>query len=313
MALEDGGSYPPGYIGAPEPEAKRHHRRAYVVPAVAVTVVGLVAIGLGEDIPTRHAIEHKLTDASEAALTRSGVPYDSVSFSGRDGTVRVESSDAAAQAKPIVADVEGVRVVHVIVAGAASPTVTASPTPTVSLTVEPSAGPGLTGLPASPSPSGSAVPSTSPPSTPSAAPSPTPSPSASTSASASAGGGSGGGTLTPSQVQAELNRLGEITFDSGSSKLTARDKTIVAKVAAILKANPSVRIRVQGDTDSIGPSAFNLTMSRRRANAVASALEALGISSDRLTIVGYGETKPLVPNTTPENRHMNRRVDFTTY
>ena len=85
---------------------------------------------------------------------------------------------------------------------------------------------------------------------------------------------------------------------------------MLAQVAAILAANPRVSVRVQGDTDSTGPAAFNLTMSRWRAQAVADELHRLGIATNRMIIIGYGETKPLAPNDHPHGRAINRRVDF---
>jgi outer membrane protein OmpA-like peptidoglycan-associated protein len=113
-------------------------------------------------------------------------------------------------------------------------------------------------------------------------------------------------------VQKQLNALGEITFGSGSATLSARDRSIVKKAAAILKAHPGVDIKLTGDTDSLGPAAFNLTMSRRRAHAVADALHADGVATNRMTVIGYGETKPKVSNDSAKHRAINRRVDLTT-
>jgi outer membrane protein OmpA-like peptidoglycan-associated protein len=274
-------------------------KRGVVLP-IAVTLVGLAAIGVAEDIPVRHSIEHTLTASSSAALRSAGVPFSNVRFVGRDGTVTVPSSAAGAQAYGVVKHVNGVRVVDVVVVGQPSnggTTITASPTPQVSVTAEPSSSTSVGGssgaVGGTPSPSASAGTGATP--APSATPTPSPSPSP--------------GQATTS-VQTQLNTLGEITFASGSTALTTRDKAIVAKVAAILTANPSVDIRLQGDTDSIGPAAFNLTVSRLRAHAVADALHALGVATNRMTVVGYGETQPKAPNTTAHNRAINRRVDI---
>ena len=272
-------------------------KRNVILP-IAVTVVGLAAIGVAENIHTRHSVEHNLTTRSGDALHSAGLPYSDVSFVGRDGTVSILSASDRDRALAIVRNVNGVRVVRVVVAtanSAGSPPVTASPTPSVTLTVEPSAsGPG-----AVPSASDTAsAPLTTPP---------TPNPSAIP----------GGSDTTPpppagplTDVQKQLSALGNVTFPFGSAKLTSRDNMILTKIAAILQANPSLKIRVQGDTDSAGPAAFNLQVSRMRATTVARALTALGVAGDRMTIVAYGETHPLVPNTTAHNRALNRRVDF---
>ena len=224
-----------------------------------------------------------------------------VSFVGRDGTVRVQSAADADRALAIVRDVTGVRVARVVVPSAAGamPPSAPSPAPTVSLTITSSPG-SATITPSSPAASMPPSPSTTSPApttAPSATASPTPAPAPSTSS-------------TPlAEVQSQLNALPKITFPTNSSTLTERDVSIVKQLAAILRAQPGVRIRIQGDTDSAGPAAYNLALSRTRASAVFTALRADGIPAARMTAVGYGETKPKVPNTNATNRAINRRVD----
>jgi outer membrane protein OmpA-like peptidoglycan-associated protein len=84
----------------------------------------------------------------------------------------------------------------------------------------------------------------------------------------------------------------------------------VKKAAAILKAHPDIDLTVTGNTDSSGPAAANLVLSRQRAHAVADALHADGIATSRLKVVGNGESKPKVPNNSPQHRATNRRVDL---
>jgi outer membrane protein OmpA-like peptidoglycan-associated protein len=300
--------------------AVRDGRRGIVLPIV-VAILGLAAIGVVEDIPVRHSIEHKLTVASTNALAKAGVTVDGVSFTGRDGTVRVDSTADGAQAYAIVSNVNGVRVVRVIVTGAPGgttpPPVTPTPTPSVSMTAVPSgpATPSPTAAPtdSAPAPSAPATPTpTASPSsaTPSATTSPATSPTTTPTPKPTAKPTAPPGGATPAQVQAQLNALGAVTFATGSTTLTSHDKAVIASVARILKANPHVAIRVQGNTDSTGSAAFNLTMSRNRAQTVVNALHALGIATNRMTIVANGESRPLVPNDTPARRSMNRRVDF---
>ncbi len=278
-------------------------KRGLALP-IAVSVLGLAAIGVLHDLPIRHSIEDNLTDRSTAALRKAGVTDATVSFTGRDGTVRVPSPGDADHALAIVRDVNGVRVAKVIVtlgSGSTSPVVTPSATPSVAVTVTPSSPPSApASAPASAGPaSPSAAPSSPTPSSP-ASPSPAPSTSASPPPS----------TATLAQVQAQLTSLRKITFASGSARMTAVDNAIAKQIAAIMRAHPEIRIQIQGDTDSVGPAAFNLTMSRMRARAVYNALIANGIAANRMSVIGYGESRPRVPNNSPANRAINRRVDI---
>ena len=111
-------------------------------------------------------------------------------------------------------------------------------------------------------------------------------------------------------MQKQLAGVGRITFASGSAVLTSHDKAVAKQIAKILVAHPGVRLKVEGNTDSTGSAAFNLTMSRARARAVVRQLRALGVARSRLTVIGYGETHPKVANDTPRHRAINRRVDL---
>lgn len=82
------------------------------VPAVVLAVIGLLVIGVAQGVPNRHSIERSLTSRSTRALQAAGLPAD-VTFTGRDGVVRVAAADAD-QARKIVLTQEGVRVVRVI-------------------------------------------------------------------------------------------------------------------------------------------------------------------------------------------------------
>jgi OOP family OmpA-OmpF porin len=70
------------------------------------------------------------------------------------------------------------------------------------------------------------------------------------------------------------------------------------------------RVTVLGHTDSIGEDAYNLDLSRRRAESVAKLLEERGISKSVLTVEGHGETRPVADNGSPEGRRKNRRVEI---
>jgi OOP family OmpA-OmpF porin len=101
-----------------------------------------------------------------------------------------------------------------------------------------------------------------------------------------------------------------INFDFDSSKIRRDSEQKLARVIGILKANSDVRVRIEGHTDSTGPEKYNLGLSYRRAESVKSYLTANGIDANRLSVVGFGEAKPLVSNKTRAGRAVNRRVEF---
>jgi OOP family OmpA-OmpF porin len=85
---------------------------------------------------------------------------------------------------------------------------------------------------------------------------------------------------------------------------------VLDEAAETLKANPSVKVYVNGYTDSIGTYAYNLALSKRRANAVATYLEDRGIEASRLIPQGFGKTHFVATNRTAEGRAQNRRVEL---
>lgn len=140
-----------------------------------------------------------------------------------------------------------------------------------------------------------------------AGPAPTPSPSPTPTESPSP---SATPSPAPSDVQNQLTGLPNITFETDSATLTAQGRAVVANVATILQAHPTVRVRIEGHTDSTGTPAHNLELSRARAETVRATLASLGVDPARMSTAGFGATQPLVPDTTPENQAINRRVQF---
>lgn len=106
-------------------------------------------------------------------------------------------------------------------------------------------------------------------------------------------------------------QLKYISFETGSATLTANSKYELDNLVTALNAYPSVNIEVAGHTDNTGDAAQNMELSAARANAVVKYLTDRGIGAGRLHAKGYGDTKPLAPNDTPENRAKNRRTEFT--
>ena len=111
------------------------------------------------------------------------------------------------------------------------------------------------------------------------------------------------------EINKSLNE-GIVLFDFDSYKLTDEAIPVLNDVAAWLKENEDVQVVVEGHTDYIGTDAYNQVLSENRANAVVKYLIGKGIDAKRLSSVGYGKTRPVTDNKTPEARHRNRRIEF---
>ncbi|MEL6289163.1 MAG: OmpA family protein [Pseudomonadota bacterium] len=112
-------------------------------------------------------------------------------------------------------------------------------------------------------------------------------------------------------VMNTLTTLVPITFDSEKSDLKPEAMPTLEKLAAVAARCPKSRIRVAGHTDNRGPEGYNQRLSEDRAEAVLSFLADKGIDRSRMRARGLGESQPLVPNTTRDNRAKNRRIEFT--
>lgn len=105
-------------------------------------------------------------------------------------------------------------------------------------------------------------------------------------------------------------RLDNIGFEFAKATLTSGSKQELDELADMLIDYPRMRIEVEGHTDDVGSDAFNQTLSEDRAKAVVEFLRKRKVEKDRITWKGYGKSRPLVPNTSEENRALNRRVEF---
>jgi OOP family OmpA-OmpF porin len=97
-------------------------------------------------------------------------------------------------------------------------------------------------------------------------------------------------------------------YDKWDIKAQYFDELDVA--VKVLDMNPSLKVQIQGHTDSMGSDGYNQTLSEKRAGAVRDYIVSKGISADRLTVKGFGESKPVDTNDTPEGRAQNRRVQL---
>ncbi|MCR4942648.1 MAG: OmpA family protein [Campylobacter sp.] len=107
-----------------------------------------------------------------------------------------------------------------------------------------------------------------------------------------------------------LRDLG-VNFAFDSYKVSESYAKEIKKVADFMAENSNYTVALAGHTDSVGKEAYNQKLSEKRANAVAKTLEKFGVSADRITTVGYGETRPIADNKTKAGRAENRRVEAT--
>ncbi len=100
-------------------------------------------------------------------------------------------------------------------------------------------------------------------------------------------------------------------FTFASATITDESRLTLDRVAAAIKACPSTRLRIEGHTDADGDETRNLNLSERRAASVVEYLTKTGgVDAARITAVGFGQTKPIAPNDSAENKGKNRRIDF---
>ncbi len=108
----------------------------------------------------------------------------------------------------------------------------------------------------------------------------------------------------------EVIRLNNIFFETGSAVLLSDSYAELDKLVTLLNKNKKLRIKIKGHTDNIGSEADNLVLSKNRAKSVYTYLIEKGITPDRISSDGYGETSPIESNETEEGRSINRRVEF---
>lgn len=112
----------------------------------------------------------------------------------------------------------------------------------------------------------------------------------------------------PADPQGEL-LLSLANFATDNS-VPYQDEKLRKTVNIIAESDPSLKVRVIGHTDNQGATAYNQSLSEKRAQQVADMLIKRGVDPARISTVGYGETQPIAPNSTPEGRAQNRRVEI---
>lgn len=107
-----------------------------------------------------------------------------------------------------------------------------------------------------------------------------------------------------------LSQGRSVNFAPSTARLDANSRDFLNSLSGIIRRCPGMVVEVGGHTDSQGKADWNMALSKKRAAAVNQYLQQKGIPADRLVAIGYGETTPLVPNDTVQNRAKNRRIEF---
>lgn len=117
----------------------------------------------------------------------------------------------------------------------------------------------------------------------------------------------------PQRVRVEGSRIvtfEDVRFRSGSDEIDERSHPLLNEVAAVMRASPDMRVRIDGHADAAGNAQQNLELSRQRAASVRRYLISRGIAPGRLRSRGFGEARPEASNETARGRRRNRRVEF---
>ena len=101
-----------------------------------------------------------------------------------------------------------------------------------------------------------------------------------------------------------------INFDVDRATIRPESMGVLNQIKAVMDQDASLKFEIDGHTDNSGDSAHNQTLSQERAEAVKDQLVSMGVDSGRLTTKGYGDTKPMASNDTPDGKANNRRVEF---
>lgn len=116
--------------------------------------------------------------------------------------------------------------------------------------------------------------------------------------------------ISQADKEAIISIAKSVYFDTGSDKIKAESLPRLDELVTIVKKYPGLKITVEGHTDNVGSAESNQKLSQDRVNSVKKYLVSKGIEAGRITATGYGETRPIATNETPEGRAQNRRVEI---
>ena len=115
---------------------------------------------------------------------------------------------------------------------------------------------------------------------------------------------------THDTVRGLIVNMSDVLFDTGSYTLRPGAREKLAKISGILLAYPGLKVAVEGHTDSVGGDEYNQRLSEERAGSVREYLVAQMVPAGSVTARGFGKTRPVTTNDTPEGRQQNRRVEL---
>ena len=127
------------------------------------------------------------------------------------------------------------------------------------------------------------------------------------------------GLMNEADIPIQLNKkdaekvkhaMDELVFDSGKDIIRISSIEGLDILADLLKQNPTWKLKLSGHTDNTSSLKFNMSLSKKRVEAVRNYLVKKGIETQRVVLKWYGPTKPIAPNTTEEGKQQNRRVEF---
>lgn len=116
--------------------------------------------------------------------------------------------------------------------------------------------------------------------------------------------------LTKKEAEILKRAFDNLEFESGKDIIRTSSYASLDTLADLLLKKPEWQLKISGHTDNVGKAPANMKLSEKRAKAVKAYLVKKGVPEDRLITEWYGQTRPIAPNTTPEGRQKNRRVEM---
>lgn len=108
----------------------------------------------------------------------------------------------------------------------------------------------------------------------------------------------------------KLGTVGNAFFDFNRAEVKGKGEGVLEDITRTMKEQPTLRVRIEGHTDSAGSDAYNLKLGERRAQAVKTYLVRQGIDESRIETESVGEAKPVASNSTASGRAQNRRAEI---
>lgn len=124
--------------------------------------------------------------------------------------------------------------------------------------------------------------------------------------------GAGGGNSADGQMVMSGERPNKmrVYFEFDSSAIDSDSRLLIEQHAAYLAAHPDIKVNLTGHADERGTREYNLALGDRRGTSVERMLQVLGVTADRLTMISYGEERPLAMGHDETSWRVNRRVEF---